>query len=97
VIDRAKDPLAARADGADPNHALPDPDRAGRVRLERAIPALRLERPRPDEDAAVRDDRPDADEPVLLPRANLEVLGLVQRADEPGREAFDGGHGRVPG
>src|SRR5262249_25802804 len=82
------DPLAARLYGTHADAPLAHLDHTGRLFQERAVPAPRLEAPRPDEQPALDHDHPDPDDAVRRgPRAQAEDLSLAQRLDHGGLEA----------
>src|SRR5262249_11218820 len=76
-LDGVTDALAPYRDRTDPNRALAHLNRTEWILEEGAIPAARLQRPRPREHAAVDDDSPDADQTVIGAGAGAECEDLA--------------------
>jgi hypothetical protein len=89
LFDSITNPFAAnphRANSNQPRANLKGPEW---ILEECPIPTGRLQRPGTDEDAAVNDDRPHADESMTrtVSRANAENLALVDGMHDRTREA----------
>jgi len=92
AINRGFEAGASGSDGTHRNGPIAELEKAARILEKGTIPAPRLHAPRADEEPALYNDAPDANEPVPVAGLDAENLAIAQGCEKRLREVETRGH-----